>query len=281
MAGGVPLYVRDVLAYYRDLEPLEPSSVPHSVLEQLRRACELCEEAQEVITQTQIRTHFNDVDDGLPEQWLLQYVHVSTRSCVDQQPQPLTLRRCVCSFLMSALKFTQMPVPRPTRDQWKVYDLRYVRMLPDRTLQPLCPAVFRGISRAMMEIALETERQDASALVQCLEKAIEKGVLSASAAGYAKEQIFLTTLAQKKRVSLTAIPYPPHGRRSLLFSFERVQLIWGFDIRIAAVEKYDEYGAVVLFIPRKSNEAFIDAAIYDYTAKTIYAIQVRARLRNG
>ena len=53
-------------------------------LEQLRRACELFDEAQEVITQTQTREHFNDVDDGLPELSLLQYVHFSTRSRLDQ-----------------------------------------------------------------------------------------------------------------------------------------------------------------------------------------------------
>src|SRR5690606_7837898 len=100
--------------------------------------------------------------------------------------------------------------------------------------------------------------------------------LSAASEGYAKEQIFLTTLAQKKRKTLKAIPYPNQGQHSLFFSFESVRLIWGFHRRIEAVEKYNEYGAVVLFIPRKSNEAFIDAAIYDYAGKRIYAIQVKA-----
>lgn len=53
-----------------------------------------------------------------------------------------------------------MPSTAPTRAEWEVYDLRYVRVLSDGSLRPLCPAVFRGISRALMEIALDTENQD-------------------------------------------------------------------------------------------------------------------------
>lgn len=53
----------------------------------------------------------------------------------------------------------------------------------------------------------------------------------------------MTTLAQKQRKTLKAIPYPNQDQRSLFFSFESVRLIWGFHLRIEAVEKYNEYGA--------------------------------------
>lgn len=99
-------------------------------------------------------------------------------------------------------------------------------------------------------------------------------MLSPSAEGYAKEQIFLTKLSQHKRQFVTAAPYPGPALSNLLFSFERVRLVWGFAVATQAVEKYNEYAVVVLFLPRKSNEPFIDAAIYDYQAKAIYAIQV-------
>lgn len=66
--GGVPLFVRDILTYYRMSNALWP------ILERLRSACELFEDAQEAATQTKTLTHFDNVEDGLPELWLLQYV---------------------------------------------------------------------------------------------------------------------------------------------------------------------------------------------------------------
>lgn len=53
---------------------------------------------------------------------------------------------------MCARHGLKRPSLYPTRAEWMLYDLRYVRMLPDTTLQPLCPAVQRGISRAVIEI---------------------------------------------------------------------------------------------------------------------------------
>lgn len=77
VAGGVPLFVRDICAYYRRSGLPEPSSASLSILERLQHACELFDDAQEAATQTATLTHFNNVQDGLPEHWLLQYVLTS------------------------------------------------------------------------------------------------------------------------------------------------------------------------------------------------------------
>lgn len=183
-----------------------------------------------------------------------------------------------CRFLELAIGYERAPANETLRSDWEARDLRYVYLLSDGSVGPLCPAAFQGISSALMELALEDDVQDASVLIQQLEKAIAADILSPSALGFAQEHIFLTKLALRRnfhitaRLSSSASPTGLSG--GTVFMFERVQMIWNFGTRSKAVAKYSQYQASVLFIPREQNEQYIDAAVYDYHTKSIYAIQV-------
>ena len=157
---------------------------------------------------------------------------------------------------------------------WNKLDLRFVLLRGDKA-EPLCPAAFLGIARALLELALETEHQDTSNLVQQLQSVIDLKRLSPSTEGYAKELAFLTKLAECKLRAIEAKPPTDSGEPPAYFSFTQVRMINGFDVPAAtAVSTYNSLALSVLFLPRQSSEAYIDAAVYDYERHTIYAIQV-------
>ena len=177
-----------------------------------------------------------------------------------------------------AIGYEQAPENTYLRSDWEVRDLRFVYLLSDGQVGPLCPAAFQGISSALMELALEDEVQDASALIQQLKTAIATNTLSPSALGFAQEHIFLTKLALYRDLhvsaSLSSAANPTGMPGGIVFMFERVRLVWGFRTRSNAVARYRDYETSVLFIPRDPNEPYIDAAVYDYHTKSIYAMQV-------
>jgi hypothetical protein len=71
-----------------------------------------------------------------------------------------------------------------------MYSLRYVYMLGDGRVGSLCPACFRGISSALLEIVVQEAEQDASDLVNKLETAIKTEILTPIEVGFAQERIF-------------------------------------------------------------------------------------------
>lgn len=145
-------------------------------------------------------------------------------------------------------------------------------------MEPLCPAAFLGISHALKEVALEVDRDMASQLVWYLQTVLELKVLSPSAEGYAKEVAFLTYLGQRVLKKIHALEVTSNvEKRSFIFTFNRVRFIPDFGSRVNGMETYKTRGYSVLFLPRKTNEQYVDAAIYDYGSKAIYAIQVRTR----
>ena len=145
--------------------------------------------------------------------------------------------------------------------------------------EPTCPAAFLGISRALVELALETKQYEAIQLIDCLKNAIRRNVLSASAQGYAKELVFLTLLATRKmRAVVSASPWQSGqevgATEHSYFFFTRSRWLAGFNIKTAAADMYSSLGMSVLFLPRKSNEPYVDAVVYNYEGREIYAIQV-------
>lgn len=68
--------------------------------------------------------------------------------------------------------------------------LRYVYVLGDRSVRSLCPACFRGISSALLEIVVQEAEQDASDLIKQLGAAIKTEILTPIEVGFAQERIF-------------------------------------------------------------------------------------------
>lgn len=165
------------------------------------------------------------------------------------------------------------------RDDWAARDLRYVRFLETGHVVPLCPAVLNGLSHFLMAVALETEDQDPATLIGTLQQAVDSNALPPSAEGYAKEKIFLTKLARKRnttiRVSASSAAQPTRDSRVITFRFDAIKLVEGFNHSFEFTKYYAAMGSSVLYIPRKPNEEFIDAAVYNYPENTTYAIQVR------
>lgn len=69
-------YRINFLPVYQSAVPPEPSTVPPSMLERVRHACRLFDQAQETTTQTETLQYYRKVDAGrlFTRAYLLQYV---------------------------------------------------------------------------------------------------------------------------------------------------------------------------------------------------------------
>src|SRR3546814_805090 len=137
------------------------------------------------------------------------------------------------SFLSLAVAHAKLPSKRRADAAiWNARDLRYVYLLDDGSVGPLCPASFRGISSALLEIALRAGEGDTSDLIDKLDAAINTNTLTPTEKGFAQERIFVAKLAlQKSRhisatLSSEAAPTGLSGRLS--FMFNRVVMISSF-----------------------------------------------------
>jgi hypothetical protein len=184
------------------------------------------------------------------------------------------------SFLSLAIAHAKLPDDGKADDSvWNVRDLRYVYLLDDGSIRPLCPAAFSGISSALLEIAVQVEEQDTSNLIARLKAAIDSDTTTAMEKGFAQERSFLAKLALQKnrRISATkssaAAPTGLSGR--ITFMFNRILVISSFaKHRELLIRKYHEVGASVLFIPRRPNEPYVDALMCDYDLQVMNAFQV-------
>lgn len=166
----------------------------------------------------------------------------------------------------------------------KVADLRFIGIEHrngQQHLRPICPAALLAVVQFLrLRVALKSSARSLD-LIHMLNRTLkdEDAVRSPSARGYLKETMFLTRLQRLLNcniaVSHTVKASPKERAQTLTFRFTLVASCQTFTT-VPDLSDDEKQNKCILFLPDRTNERFVDAAMFDYTRKCVIAIQVLA-----
>lgn len=164
----------------------------------------------------------------------------------------------------------------------EVADLRYIGIEQRggrQYLRPICPAALLAVIEFLrLRVALKSDARSLE-LIHMLNKALQDkdAVRSQSARGYIKETLFLTRLQRLPNQHIAV------NHTVKVSGKQRAQTLSFWFTLVATCERFTKYpdlsddekqNKCILFLPDRTNERFVDAAVFDYTRRYVIAIQV-------